>query len=193
MNDDVVTGADHTVTVDIPGTDRSYPLRAPTFGEVGQMAARAEGAMVPSDTIFAEVIREAVEGSDLPQSDKDRHCQALDAFFEADDALRSLYASLPEAKDWSAEHRREVSEAVKALRVATRGRDRAEWAVREVPAVREARRHQGEVGRAEQTDMVALCLGWDADKVRAMPAGDFILVQQRAMALIRPTQAAEKN
>lgn len=193
MTDDVVVTKDYAVTVEIPGTDRSYTLRAPTFGEVGEMASRAEGAMVPSDAIFAEVVRDAIEASGLPQDAKDRHCAAIDAFFAADDALRSLYASLPEAKDWTAEHRREVADADKALRAAVRARGAAEWAVRDVPAVRDALRQKGLDARAQQADMLALCLGWPADRVQALPAGDFLVLQERAGALIRPTQAAEKN
>lgn len=193
MPEDVVVTADYTVTVEIPGTDRKYTLRAPTFGEVGKMAARAESTMVPSDAVFAELVRDAVLASDLPEDVKARHCAALDAFFEADDTLRSLYASLPDANDWGAEQRREVAEANRALRTAARGREQAEWAVRDVPSVREAKQRQGDVGRREQADIVALCLGWEPERVSDLPAGDFLLIQRRAMELIRPSAAAEKN
>jgi len=193
MNDDVVTSAQTRVRVEILGTDRAYDLRPPTFGEVGDMAGRAEGAMVPSDAIFADTVRAAIEASAMDAEAKARHVAALDAYFEADDALRSLYASLPDAKDWAPEHRAQVADANRAFRVAARQRDHAEWAVRDVPAVRDLRRRQGEVGRREQAEMVALCLGWDLARVQELPAGDFLILQQRATQMIRPTQATEKN
>lgn len=193
MNDDVVTSAQTRVRVEIPDTTRAYDLRPPTFGEVGDMAAHAEGTMVPSDAIFAEAVREAIAASAMPQADKDRHAAALDEYFAADDALRSLYASLPDSKDWTAEHRREVADANRAMRGASRARDLAEWAVRDVPAVREMKRSQGVAGRREQAGMVALCLGWDVARVMDLPAGDFLLLQQRATRMMRPDQAAEKN
>lgn len=191
---DVVVSATAKMRVEIPGTDRVYELRAPTFGEVGEMAARAEGMMAPSDAVYAEVVREAVLASDAPQADKERHAAAYDDFFAAQDTLRSLVASLPEdTKEWSAEQRREFADANAAFRRASRARDQAEWLVRDVPAVRAMKQKQGAAVRDDQAEAVAMCLGIKPAEARALPVGDFLLLHARALSMVRPSEVAEKN
>lgn len=190
---EAVTSASMTVRVAIPNTDRSYELRAPTFGEVGNMAARAEGMMVPSDTIFAEIVREALMASDLPDEDKAKHSAALDAYFEAEDELRSAVAVLPDHEKRTDEQRAEIARLNRALRAADRGRAKAEWAVRDSKTVQEVKRQHGDASRNERAEIVALCLGCSLKEATALPAGDFLAIHEKAVALLKPTPAAEKN
>lgn len=193
MPDDVVTAAGQTVVVEIPGTDRKYAIRAPTFGEVGVMAARQAGAAVPSDAIFVDALRDALRAADMDDGNRADHLAALDAAEEAGDALDSLYAvhGLDRAA-WDADARREIADADRAYRAAQKRRARAEWAVRDAASLVTLRRHQMDAGRREQSEVVSLCLTAPAD-VDAMPAGDVLVIYQRAMALMRPSAAVEKN
>ena len=197
--DDVVTGFPFTVTVPIPGTDRSYTLRAPTFGEVGAMAARQAGAPIPSDAVFVEALREAIAAMPMDDCERSAHMEAIQAAEDAGEMLDSLYAVHGmDRRAWDAEARREIAEADRIFRAARKGRDRAEWVARDAPALATLRRHQMDAGRREQVEMLMLCMTGDgaprtpAD-VDALPAGDVLILYQRAMGLMRPSAAAEKN
>lgn len=193
MPDDVVTTAGQTVVIEIPGTDRKYTLRAPTFGEVGAMAARAAGTPVPSDAIFVDVLRDALRAADMDDGERAAHLAALDAAEEAADALDSLYAVHGvDRKAWDADARREIADADRVYRAAQKRRAKAEWAVRDAESLAVLRRHQMDAGRREQVEVVALCLTVQVD-VDALPAGDVLTIYQRAMTLMRPSAAAEKN
>jgi hypothetical protein len=195
----VVTSLPHIVELGPPETSRVYRLRAPTFGEVGAMVARQAGRPAPSDAIFVEALEEAIGAADLPKDKKEKLVSAIHAAEDAADAVESLYAVHgPDRAGWSAEVQQEIVAAEREYRAAQKGRARAEWAVRDVPALAELRRHQGEVGRREQVEMILLCLDGDpaildAEAVAAMPAGDALAVYQRAVAITRPGKAAEKN
>lgn len=199
MTDIPIVSTDQTIVVDIPGTNRTYTLRAPTFGEVGSMAARQAGAPVPSDAIFVDTLRDALKAAAIPDDERDAHLAAVDRAEDAGDALDSVYAAHgADRKQWDADARREVKEAEQEYRAAQKGRARAEWAVRDVEALAKLRRHQSDIGRREQNDVVRLCVvGPNAPKddeaVAAMPALDVATIYQRAIAMMRPTQAAEKN
>lgn len=189
-----VTSTAMMVDLPIPGTDRRYTLRIPTFGDAGDLAAAAVTAVAPNDTIFTEALREALRASDLPDEAKAAHLASVDAAEEAQDALDALFtAHGADRRDWSADARREIAEAQRAFLSANRARQRAEWAMRGDAGLAQLRRHQLEAGRTEQTSLVALCLGLTPGEVHAMPAVDALTVYQRAASLLRPSAAAEKN
>ncbi len=195
----VVTALPFTVTVPIPGTDRTYSLRAPTFGEVGKMAAAQAGAPVPNDAVFLDALRDALKAATMDDAARAAHLAAIDAAEEAGDVLDSLYAVHgPDRSAWDADAKREVAGADRVARAAQRARARAEWAVRDSVALADLRRHQTEAGRREQVEVVMLCVcGDDAPRtveaVNALPAGDVLVLYQRATALMRPGRAEEKN
>lgn len=199
MTDDVVTSTNGLIDLPIPGTGRTYKLRAPTFGDVGDMAARQAGAPVPNDAVFVDALCEAVKSSGLPETEIAEHLSAVARAEEARDLLDGVYAAHgPDRKQWDAEARGEIRDAERADRTAQKGRARAEWAVRDSEALSELRRHQSMVGRREQADVVMLCVVGpgapaDADAVRAMPAVDVVTIYQRGLSLMRPSPAAEKN
>lgn len=200
--DDVVVANGQTITVDIPDTGRSYTLRAPTFGEAGQLAARAVIAAIPSDAIFAEALRKAIEGSDMPDDTKAAHLAAINAHEDAQDHLDSLFtAHGGDRAAWDADTKREIAEAQRALFAAQRARQKAEWAMKDAPALADLRRHQMDARQREQIDLVALCVvsvggtlrNLTIDDVKNLPAGDALTIADRAGALVRPTPSAEKN
>jgi hypothetical protein len=199
MTDEPIVSADQTVVVEIHGTGRKYTLRAPTFGEVGVMAARQAGAPAPSDAIFVAALREALKAAPISDEDREEHLAAIARAEDAGDTLDSVYAAHGvDRKQWDADARREIKEAEHEYRAAQKGRARAEWAVRDSEALAKLRRHQSDVGRREQTDVVRLCVTGpgapkDDEAVAAMPALDVATIYQRAIAMMRPTQAAEKN
>ncbi len=199
MNDNIVTGGGHLVAVPIPGTDRTYTLRAPTFGEVGAMAARQAGTPVPSDAIFVDALRQAIRDTVTDPDAQKAHLAAIDAAEDAGDELNSLYAVHgTDRTGWDADARAAIAAADRAASAAQRGRARAEWAVRDAAPLADLRRHQMQAGRREQTDLLILCLTGDdapqdAAAVDAMPAGDVLVLYERAMKLLRPDAATEKN
>ncbi len=194
---DVVTAL--PFTVEVPGTGRTYTLRAPTFGEVGKMVARQAGAAVPNEAVFLEALRAALKAAAIDDAARDAHLAAIDASEEAGDVLDSLYAVHGANRAaWDADAKREIAEADRAARAAQRARALAEWAVRDSAALADLRRHQTEAGRSEQIEVVMLCLiGDDAPRsveaLNALPAGDVLALYQRATALMRPSRADEKN
>lgn len=197
-----VVSAASIATVEIPGTDRVYVLRAPTFGEMGELASRAAGAPVPSDPIFADALRQAIEASALSAEDKARHIASIAELESADDDYSAFYAAHgTDRASWDAEAKREMARTQKALLAAQRARQRAEWAVADDEAVATLRRHQMIARQREQVDLAMLCVEsvngelrrLTAADVAAMPAGDVMLIHDRAMALVRPGPAAEKN
>lgn len=197
---DVIVGAGQTVTVESSG--RTYVLRAPTFGEAGQLTARSVAAVQPSDAIFAEALRDAVRAAPLPEKVRAAHLAAIDEHEAAHDALEGLFmANGLDRTAWDADVRREMAAAQRALLTAQRARQKAEWAVRESPDVVALRQGQIAGRQAEQAELVALCVvsvgkemvTLTADDVRAMPASDALAIADRAAALVRPTPAAEKN
>lgn len=200
--EDVIVASGQTVTVEIPSTGHAYTLRAPTFGEAGQLAARSMVGAIPSDAIFAEALRTAIAASALPDSVKEAHLAAIDAHEAAQDHLDSLFtAHGGDRTAWDADARREIAEAQRALFGAQRARQKAEWAMRDTPALLDLRRHQMDTRQRESVDLVALCVVsvngkftdlTDAD-VLALPAIDAATIVERASALMRPTPAAEKN
>lgn len=194
MADIVVAGAGTAVTVDIPDTDRRYVLRAPTFGELGDMAARAAATLAPNDAIFADALRDAVKGSGLAEQEKADYVAAIDAFEDVSDAIEAFYAAYgADRTAWSDDARREFADLTRSHAAARRKRSRAEWAMRDVEALAELRQHQMEAGRREQAEVVALCLGRPVDWVAALPAGDVLTLHVRALALMKPSASAEKN
>lgn len=190
---EVVTSASVTVRVEIPGTGRVYEMRPPTFGEMGAMAARVEGMMVPSDAIFAEAVRDAILASKLPDADKERYSASIDAYFEAEDALRSAVSTMPDPDKRTDEQRRELADLNAAYRRADRARQQAEWAMRDVDQVQDLKRRNGDASRRQRAEIVALCLGTSVDEALALPAGDFNMLHDRAAALLKPGESAEKN
>jgi hypothetical protein len=199
--DPVVAAAGTTVTVTAPDTGRIYTLRAPSFGEVGEMTARALTAAMPSDAIFAEQLRRVIE-AEVPQAEREAMLAAVDAHEEAQDHLDSLYATHgTDRAAWDADAKREFRDAQRAAMKAQRDRQKLEWRFRDHAALVALRRHQIDARQREAVDLVALCVAsidgtfatLSPDQVEAMPAGDVALVAARAQALIRPTPDAEKN
>lgn len=198
--DPVVAAAGTTLTVTIPHSGRTYTLRAPTFGEVGQMAARAVSAAMPSDAIFADRLRQVIQaeaGDDAPAL-----VAAVDAHEAAQDYLDSLYSAHgTDRGGWDAEAKREIREAQRDLFAAQRDRQKAEWRFRDNPDLVALRRHRITAQQREALDLVALCVvsidgalrTLSPEDVEGLPAGDVALVAARAQALIRPTADAEKN
>ena len=199
MTDTPIVSTSQTVEVEIPGTDRKYTLRAPTFGEVGQMVARQAGTPVPSDSIFLDALRDVLKAAKIDDAARDAHLAAIDAAEETTDVLDSLYAAHgPDRSTWDADAKRELAEADRAARAAQRARARAEWAVRDSDVLADLRRHQTDAGRREQIEVVMLCVSGDdaprtIEAVNALPAADVLAIYRRATALMRPTPAAEKN
>lgn len=194
MADIVVAGAGMAVPVDIPGTNRSYTLHPPTFGELGDMAARAAATLAPNDAVFADALRDAVRASGLPEQEKADHLAAIDAFEDLSDAIEAFYAAYgADRTAWSDDARREFAELTRGHAAARRKRSRAEWAMRDIETLAELRQHQMEAGRREQAEIVALCLGRPVDWVSALPAGDVLTLHVRALALMKPSASAEKN
>ncbi|MBR0649507.1 hypothetical protein GXW78_07540 [Roseomonas terrae] len=193
MTKPIVSGG-VTIDVPIPGTDRSFTLHAPTFGEFGEIVARSASMVVPNDAIFVDALRQEIQGSGLPEEQKAAHLAALDADETAQDALTSHYAAFgPDRSTWSAEERRDFGQADRDASAARRRRMRAEWAMREAKALIELRRHQIEEHRSEQLELLAICLRWKRDAVAALPTGDVEVLHAAAMRLVRPGPAAEKN
>lgn len=194
MPETVITSTGTVITVPIPGTDRVYDLRAPTWGEVGDLAARAASTAVPSDAIFVDALRAGLAASDLPGDEKAAHLAALDADEEAQDVLGGLYAAHGNDRTtWSDDTRREIASADTAASAARRRRMRAEWAMRDNADVIALRRFQLQQTRAEQVGLVALCRGVADAVVEAMPAGDVVILHAKALAMVRPSPVAEKN
>lgn len=199
--DPVVTSAGTTIAVAIPGTDRTYTLRAPTYGEVGRMTARALTAVAPSDAIFAEALRKVIEGT-LPEADRAAALAVVDAFEEATDHLESLYGVHgTDRTAWDADAKRELREAERALMTARRGRNKLEWQFRDHADLLALRRTRIDANQLEAQELVVLCVcgvgealaQLTPDDVLALPAGDVAVLTERAQAMIRPTAAAEKN
>lgn len=200
--DDVVVATAQPIAVVVPETGHTYVLRAPTFGEVGQLAARQVTAASPSDAVFAEELRRAIEASDLTDEAKRAHLAAIDAHEAAQDHLDSLFtAHGNDRTSWDAEARREIAEAQRTHLAARRAREKAEWSMRDAAPLIELRRHQLNAGQREQQALVALCVEsvngelrqLKPDDVLALPAIDAMTVAARAAALSRPSPAAEKN
>lgn len=191
---EVVTSAGMTVEVPIDGTDRKYTLRVPTYGDAGAIAARAVTTLAPNDAIFADRLRAALRASDLPEEEKTRFLEGIDAAEDATDALDALFfAHGTERKDWPEDVRKEVAAAQRDVLAAMRVRQRAEWAMQGDPGLAQLRMHRIEAGRMEQTAVVALCLGIAEGDVAALPALDVTVLYARAAGLMRPTPSAEKN
>lgn len=196
--DPVITSAGHTVAVEAAG--RTYVLRAPTFGEYGQMVARAVTQAAPSDAIFADALRTAArrDGGD----DAADMVAAIDAHEEARDYLDSLYAAHgADRAAWDADAKREIADGERGLMAATRRRNRVEWRLREAPEIIDLRRYQLDAQQQERLALVVLCVATvdgefttltEAD-AQALPAQAVLAIAERAAALLRPTPAAEKN
>lgn len=199
--DPVVTGAGTTATVTSPDTGRTYVLRAPSFGEVGKMTARALTAALPSDAIFAEELRRVIERA-CEGDDRDAALAAVDAHEAAQDHLDSLFAAHgTDRAAWDADAKREFRDAQRDLFAAQRARQKLEWRFRDQPDLTALRRCRIEAQQLEALDLVALCVvsvngklgALTPQEVDGLPAGDVALVAARAQSLIRPTQDAEKN
>lgn len=193
MDEAVPTTADHTVTVAIPGTDRSYTMRAPTYGEMGKMSLAMVAIISPTDAVVLDALREAVEAADLPADKRAEYLEYLEASIAADEAFDDALTEHGPRSDWTPEAREAMRQVIRDRRRAKTGRDRVEWAMRDAEPVLRLMRNRAEVEHREQVALIAACLGMSAEQVEALPAADAGVLRARAVALTRPSQAAEKN
>jgi hypothetical protein len=197
--DPVITAAGQTISVTV--ADRVYVLRAPTFGEYGQLAARSVTHAVPSDAIFADALRDVVTAQ-APEADRGAMLAAITAHEEARDFLDSLYGTHGgDRTSWDADAKREIADAQRALMAAQREREKIEWRFREAVPIVALRRHRLDFEQQERIGLVALCVASIGGELRTLaeadvpelPAQDVLTIAERAAALLRPTPAAEKN
>lgn len=197
----VVTSTGYRLTKSYGG--RRYTLRAPTFDEVGSLAATSGFAMRPTSAVINWEIREALKRSGHPEMAAiiDEHEAAEIAFQDA-----RLQAPIGETdREALRESNEAVSQARQRLMKADVARKQAEWLVREDQALRDLRALAQKLDRAEHGELVRLCLvGWEGeglppyaesmsadDVAQSLPAGDMAALAQVAIGLMNPTKEDE--
>lgn len=192
----IITGADFTVDVTVPETGRAFTLRAPTFADAGRLAAAAAAELHPNQAVFNDVLREAIRRTGLPEAEQAAHIAAVDQAEETDDHLSALYAAHgTDSAAWPDDTRREMAEAQRAALAAQRAKARAEWATRADEKLTDLRRYQSDFARRDQVGLLRMCLvpAPAPEAIEAMPAIEVGTLYRRALDLLRPSPAAEKN
>jgi len=192
---DVITRAGYRVTKTLG--DRTYTLRAPSFGEIGALLEEGAGEMPASSVVIYDTLRAA-----LLKKGHEHLVANVDA---VEDAVDAMEAARSEWRD--GDSKADLIEANVRVRRANRDLARAEELVKDDDGLRAIRLASERSGRRRVISTLVLTLeGWTGEGLpdvpsaltaefvsTQLPGNDIAALGQIAQELIRPTRVAEGN